>query len=279
MHGTLYVIPTPIGDLGDLSPRAREVLGQVGWVAAEDTRVAASLFRELGLAAPRMASYHDHNEVERASDLVRRLQDGASVALISDAGTPLVSDPGYRLVVAAIEAGIPVVALPGPCAAITALSGSGLPTDRFLFLGFLPRDEGPREEALASRRHEPATLVLHEAPHRVVALLGSVRRVLGDRRVVVARSLTKVWEEWIRGSAEEVEARLLEEDPVKGELTLVIEGYRGPPGAAEEARVEALVRGLVESGVSPGVVRDVVAGVYDLPRREVYQRALAWKDR
>lgn len=279
MSGTLFLVPTPIGDPADLSPRAREVLARVELVAAEDTRVTAGLLRELGAPPRRMVSTHDHNEAARAEELVAALRGGTSVALVSDAGTPLVSDPGYRVVVAAIEADVPVVVLPGPCAAVTALAGSGLPPDRFVFLGFLPRDDGPREEALGARRHDPATLVLYEAPHRIVALLGSVRRVLGERRVVVARSLTKQWEEWIRGTAEEVEARFRAEDPVRGELTVVVEGFRGDPGEADSERLEALIRGLVEAGVSPGVVRDVVAGVYDRPRREVYQRALAWKER
>ncbi len=279
MSGTLYVIPTPIGDPADLSPRARDTLAKVELVAAEDTRVTGALLRQLGLPQRPMISTHDHNEAARAEEIVRALEGGSSVALVSDAGMPLVSDPGYRVVVAVIEAGAPVVVLPGPCAAVTALAGSGLPPDRFVFLGFLPRDEGPREEALRARRHDPATLVLYEAPHRVVALLGSVRRVLGERRVVVARSLTKEWEEWIRGAAEEVEARFRSEDPVRGELTVLIEGFRGDPGVAVAERIDALVRGLVEAGVSPGVVRDVVAGVYDRPRREVYQKALAWKER
>lgn len=279
MSGTLYVVPTPIGQPSDLSPRAVEVLSRAALIAAEDTRVIAALLRELGLPSRPAVSTHDHNEADRAASLVQRLVSGEDVALVSDAGTPLVSDPGYRVVVAVIAAGLPVVVLPGPCAAITALVGSGLPPDRFLFLGFLPRDEGPRAAALEERRFDPATLVLYEAPHRVVELLDTVQRVLGSRRVVVARSLTKVWEEWIRGSVDEVAERFRAEDPVRGELTVVVEGFRGDTGEAEAERLDSVIRGLAEAGVSPGVIRDVLAPVYDRPRREIYQRALGHRKR
>ncbi|MCB9685317.1 MAG: 16S rRNA (cytidine(1402)-2'-O)-methyltransferase [Alphaproteobacteria bacterium] len=280
MRGTLFIVPTPIGQPSDLSPRGVEVLSRVAVIAAEDTRVIAALLRELGLPSRPAVSTHDHNEAERAAGLVARMLAGEDVALVSDAGTPLVSDPGYRVVVAAIDAGVPVVVLPGPCAAITGLVGSGLPPDRFLFLGFLPRDEGPRAAALEARRFEPATVVLYEAPHRVVELLDTVRRVLGGgRRVVVARSLTKVWEEWIRGTADEVAERFRAEDPVRGELTVVIEGFRGDAGEAEAERLDSVIRGLAEAGVSPGVIRDVLADVYDRPRREIYQRALGYRNR
>jgi 16S rRNA (cytidine1402-2'-O)-methyltransferase len=279
MSGTLYVVPTPIGDPADASDRMRDVLRRADLIAAEDTRVTARLLQEWGLPPRPMWSTHDHNEEEQAGALVRRVLDGAVVALVSDAGTPLVSDPGYRVVRAAVDAGAPVVVLPGPCAAVTALVGSALPPDRFLFLGFLPRDAGPRDEALLGRRFEPATLVLYEAPHRLVETLRAVSRVLGDRRVTVARSLTKVWEEWLRGTGDELAARLATEGDLKGEFTVVVEGFRGAAAAAEDARVEALIAGLVEAGVPLATVRDVVAGVYALPRRDVYQRALHLRDR
>jgi 16S rRNA (cytidine1402-2'-O)-methyltransferase len=279
MPGALTIVPTPIGDPADGSLRAREVLARADLVAAEDTRVAARLLEAWGLPPRPMWSTHDHNEEARAAEIVRRIQEGAQVALVSDAGTPLVSDPGYRVVRAAVDAGVPVVVLPGPCAAVTALVGSALPPDRFLFLGFLPRDAGPRDAVLDARRFEEATLVLYEAPHRVVETLRAVRRVLGARRVTVARSLTKVWEEWLRGDGDEVAERLAAEGEVRGEFTVVVEGFRGPPGTADAARVEALVEALVDAGVPLGTVRDVVAGVYALPRRDVYQRALRHRDR
>jgi 16S rRNA (cytidine1402-2'-O)-methyltransferase len=279
MAGVLYVVPTPIGDESDGSLRAREVLRTVDLVAAEDTRITARLLAEWGIGPRPLWSTHDYNEAERAVAIVGRVLAGESVALVSDAGTPLVSDPGYRVVCAAVEAGAAVVVLPGPCAAITALVGSALPPDRFVFLGFLPRDAGPRDSLLGERRHEPATLIAYEAPHRIVDTLRAVTRVLGPRRVSVARSLTKIWEDYLRGVPDEVADRLAAEGEVKGEFTLVIEGFRGPAGAADEARVEALVQGLVAAGVSVATVRDVVAGVYGLPRRDIYQRALLHRDR
>ena len=272
--GTLFVVPTPHGNPAHLSPRAREVLGSVDRVAAEDTRNALRLFREIGVTPPKLVSCHDHNESDRASELVGRMRAGERIALVSDAGTPLVSDPGYRVVTEAIAAGIPVVVLPGPCAAIAALSGAGLPSDRFLFLGFLPRDEGPRAAVLDERRFEPATLILYEAPHRILETLAAIRTHWGERRVAVVRELTKTWETWFRGTVSAVEAELRALEEVRGEITLVVEGFSGRPDAAEVHRLEALVDALVGAGVPVSTVRDVVATVYDRPRREIYQRAL-----
>lgn len=279
MPGCLYVVPTPIGDLQDGSLRARAVLAAADLVAAEDTRTTARLLQEWGIPSKPLLSTHDHNEQARAVELVDRVLSGQVVALVSDAGTPLVSDPGYRVVRLAIDRGVNVIPLPGPCAAVTALVASGLPPDRFLFVGFLPRDVGPRDSALQELRYEGSTLIAYEAPHRVVDMLRSVARVLGDRRVAVARSLTKVWEEFLRGSATEVAARFEAEGEVKGELTVVVEGFRGDPAARDADRVEALVSGLVAAGVPVGTVRDVVSRVYAVPRRDVYQRALHHRDR
>lgn len=276
MSGTLFLVPTPIGDLGDLSPRAREVLASVDRIAAEDTRVTRKLLADLGLRCPPIDSYHDHNERQRADELCDRLQAGERIALVSDAGTPLVSDPGYRLVAEALRRGVPVVPLPGPCAAVVALSAAGLPPDRFLFLGFLPRDAGPRAAVLSERRRERATMITYEAPHRVVETLGAMRDAWGDRRAVVARSVTKVWEEFVRGSLSELEARFRAEDPVRGELTVVVEGDTGPAAEVDE-RVVRLVDELLAAEVPVATVRDVVARVYDLPRRDVYQLALERK--
>ena len=278
MSGVLFIVPTPIGRLDDLSPRAREVLGAVSVVAAEDTRVTRRLFQELGLPVPRLISNHDHNERERATHLVQLLRSGTDVALVSDAGTPLVSDPGFRAVVAAHHEGIQVVPLPGPSAVITALSASGLATDAFVFLGFLPRQARKRLDLLAARRWEPATLVCFEAPHRIVATLQAMEEVWGPRQVCVARSLTKVWEELLRGTLGEVAERFAAEDKVLGELTVVVEGFVGDPGAAHDALADDLVRRMVQAGVSPSVVRDVVSGALGLPRRPIYQRALAFLD-
>jgi len=279
MSGTLYLVPTPIGCLDDLSPRARSVLASVQLVAAEDTRVTRRLYDELGLPAPRLVSNHDHNERTRAAELVRALERGDDVAVVSDAGTPLVSDPGFRAVVACIEAGVRVVPLPGPSAVTTALVASGFGTDQWLFVGFLPRQAKKRAQLIAQRRYEPATWLFFEAPHRIVATLGDLAEVLGpERRVCVARSLTKQWEELVRGTVVEVQASFEAEGKVLGELTVAVEGYGGDPADAHRALADDLVARLVAAGVAPGVVRDVVAGALQLPRRAVYQQALALRD-
>lgn len=278
MPGTLYLVPTPIGCLDDLSPRARSVLAAVEVVAAEDTRVTRQLFQDLGLPVPRLLSNHDHNERDRAAQLVGLLQAGTDVALVSDAGTPLVSDPGFRAVVAAHEAGVTVVPLPGPSAPVTALSASGLATDRWIFLGFLPRQAKKRDDLLAERRYETATLVCFEAPHRIVATLRAMAAVWGPRRVCVARSLTKQWEELLRGSLEEVAERFEGEGKVLGELTVVVEGHDGEASDAHAALADDLIERLAAAGVAPGLIRDVVSGALGLPRRTVYQRALALRD-
>jgi len=269
--GTLYVVPTPLGDLADLSPRCREVLGSVPCIAAEDTRVTLRLLRALALPIPHLVSVHDHNEEQRAPQLVRRLLQGQSVALVSDAGTPLVSDPGYRVVRAAVEAGVPVVPLPGPCAAITALSAAGLPSDRFVFLGFPPRDAARRRRLFSRYRREQATLVLYTSPHRVADVLEDALAGWGDRSAAVASQLTKPSAAWARGS---LSALHREAGSLGGELTLVVAGAVDLL-PEEDERVEQLIDALVASGVSVGVVRDVVASVYARSRRWVYQRALS----
>lgn len=278
--GTLYVVASPIGEPEDLSARARQILSSVETIAAEDTRITRRLLQSLGVGFGRLVSYHDHNERSRAASLVARLEAGEQVALISDAGTPLVSDPGYRLVSAAVEARIPVVAVPGPCAAVAALSASGLPPDRFLVLGFLPREAGRRAALLEDYRRERATTVLYAAPHRVIDVLRDLQASWGERRVALARNLTKPSESWLRGTVGAVLRQLEDEaeaDRVRGEITLVIQGADGIP-AGDEAQVDALIAALVAAGVGVGVVRDVVARIYDRPRRWVYQRALSALD-
>lgn len=273
------MVGVPIGHDDDLSPRARAVLAGVACIAAEDTRVTRALLRRLDIPAPTLVSYHDHNEVERVPALLARLQRGDDVALVSDAGTPLVSDPGYRLVTAAIDAGVPVVPVPGPCAAVAALCASGLPPDRFLVVGFLPREAGARRAALERLRGETATLLLYVAPHRALQVLADLAAVWGgDRRVALARSLTKPGEDWIRGTVtaaqERLEAEQATQEGVRGELTVVVEGAREPVHADGE-RVDALIEELVRAELPISRVRDIVAGVFDRPRRWVYQRALA----
>lgn len=272
------MVATPIGDLTDLSPRAREVLGRVGLIAAEDTRVARALLGELGLTPPELWSCHDHNEAGRAAPVVDRLREGVDVALVSDAGTPLVSDPGFRVVRAVIEAGLPVVPVPGPSAPLAALVASGLPTDRFSFVGFPPAKSAKRRAFYEEIGALRGTVVLFEAPHRIVESLRDAASVLGDREACLAISLTKVWERFHRGTpaviADALEAA---PDEVIGEMTLVLAG-RSDEVEAGDPRVDALIDALAGAGVAPSVIRDAVAGAMGLPRREVYQRALRGRE-
>jgi 16S rRNA (cytidine1402-2'-O)-methyltransferase len=231
MAGMLYVVATPIGNLEDITLRALRVLQEVDLIATEDTRRTRILLDHYQIDKP-LTSLYDHNEVQKAPSLIRHLQEGGSVALVSEAGTPLISDPGYRLVQLAIARKITVVPIPGPCAVVTALSVAGLPTDRFVFEGFLPKKPGKRRRRLEALREESRTLIFYESPRRVHNLLGEMQTLWGNRRVIVARELTKKFEAILRGWITEVQAQL-EEHPPQGEVTLVVEG------AASEARLSA----------------------------------------
>jgi 16S rRNA (cytidine1402-2'-O)-methyltransferase len=266
--GTLYVVATPIGNLGDLSPRAREILASVDAVCAEDTRTTGHLLTLAGISRP-LVSFHEHNERERVPELLERLQAGQALALCSDAGTPAVSDPGYRLVAAAAGAGLPVVAVPGPSAVLVALVASGLPTAHFRFEGFPPRRGAERQRRLETLARDDATLIFFESAQRTGELLADMAAVLGPgRRVVVARELTKKFEELVRGSAAELATRYAEEPP-RGEVTVVVEGFVPTEATAEEAAaqaddLDAAIGRALEAGLSP---------------RDVYQRAIAVKER
>jgi 16S rRNA (cytidine1402-2'-O)-methyltransferase len=230
--GRLYVVATPIGNLGDLSARACEILKSCALIAAEDTRHTGVLLKHFGIETPQM-SLHDHNEQQRTPDILSRLRQGAAIALVSDAGTPAISDPGFELVRAAAAAGIDVVAIPGPCAAIAALCIGGLPTARFCFEGFLPARGAARRKRLAQLVSEPRTLVLYESPHRVKEMLEDcVEAFGGDRSATVAREITKLHETTYRGSLRELLARAgADADFSRGEIVLVL---AGAPQAAEE---------------------------------------------
>jgi 16S rRNA (cytidine1402-2'-O)-methyltransferase len=268
---TLYLVPMPIGDARDITRRALEVLAEADVVAAEDTREASRWFGELGLYVKKLVSYHDHNERTRAPWLVDTLSEGRSVALISDAGTPLVSDPGWHVVQQALAAGARIVPLPGACAAVTALIASGLPTDRFYFGGFLPRDSGPRRAALEPLRRREETLIFYEAPHRLIETLTDVAAVFGQRNLALAFNLTKEHESILRGTPDALIAELRTREHVAGEITLVVGGGdEGPDWRA----ADALIQRLRDAGVPPSTIRDIVADTFDLPRRAVYQRIL-----
>jgi 16S rRNA (cytidine1402-2'-O)-methyltransferase len=218
--GTLYIVPTPLGNLGDITLRAVEALKQADLVACEDTRRTLRLMNHLGITKP-LISYHAHSDVRRQNEVIRALEAGKRVALASDAGTPGLSDPGTPLVQAAIQAGIPVMSLPGPCAAITALVGSGLPTDRFFFIGFLPRRPARAKRVLALALASDASVVIYESPFRTAETVKWIEELAGpDIPVVIARELTKIHEEFLRGGAGEIHARLKEKPPI-GEVVIL----------------------------------------------------------
>jgi 16S rRNA (cytidine1402-2'-O)-methyltransferase len=223
MFGTLYVVATPIGNLEDITLRALRVLGSVDLIAAEDTRQTRKLMTHHGISRP-LVSFHEHNQQRQAPRLLALLQEGRSIALVTDAGTPGISDPGYYLLQALVPHAIPIVPIPGPTAVIAALSVAGLPTDRFVFEGFLPPRGGRRRQRLEALRNEPRTIVVYESPYRMLQLLQDIVTYLGaERRVVVARELTKRFEEIRRGTASAL-LEALQEGPVRGEYTVVIAG-------------------------------------------------------
>jgi 16S rRNA (cytidine1402-2'-O)-methyltransferase len=269
--GTLYVVATPIGNLEDITCRAVRILEEVDLVAAEDTRHSRKLFARFGIKKP-LVSYHDHNERQRQDELVGRLQGGENVALISDAGTPCIADPGYHLVGACHAAGIPVVPLPGPSALITALSAGGVSTERFAFEGYLPQRAKARADLLKQLRGEQRTLVFYEAPHRLSVTLNDLVEIMGaEQPLVVARELTKLHEEFFRGTAAEAVARF-ERDPARGELVLIV-----PPGRqGPKMNVRDALRKLLNEGdLSRRDAVKIVAREYGLSSSDVYRESLS----
>jgi 16S rRNA (cytidine1402-2'-O)-methyltransferase len=267
--GTLYVVATPIGNLGDLSPRAREVLGQVAAICAEDTRRTRQLLGHFGIERPLLA-LHEHNEQAQAALLVERLRGGDSLALVSDAGTPLVSDPGFRLVRAAREAGLKVSPVPGACAAIAALSAAGLPSDRFVFEGFLPAKAGARRERLARLAGEPRTLVFYESAHRIEASLADMAAAFGpDRPAVLARELTKLFETVLDGSLGELRARVAADpDQRRGEFVLLVQGA-GEDADAQVAEGRRLYE-VLSGHLPPSTAAKLAAELSGAPRKALY---------
>jgi len=271
----LYVVATPIGNLGDLSPRAEAVLAGVELVLCEDTRTTGRLLHHRGIEA-RLRPYHEHNAEKQRPGLIEQLVQGACMALVSDAGTPAIADPGFKLVREAHEAGVPVRAVPGPSAVIAALCIAGLATDRFFFQGFLPARAAARRKTLGEIARIPTTLVLYEAPHRLAACLADAAEILGDRAAAIVREATKLHEEVRRGRLNGLVRDLAEAPPPKGEIVVVI----GPPEAEAAAMTDeeieaALLRELEASG--PGQAASRLAGMTGLSRRELYRRALALK--
>jgi 16S rRNA (cytidine1402-2'-O)-methyltransferase len=267
--GKLYVVGTPLGNVADLSPRAREVLATADLIAAEDTRHTRGLLSRIGVES-RLIAYHEHNEDERVSELVERLSDGATIALVSDAGTPLISDPGWRLVSAARAAGVDVVPVPGPCAAIAALCVAGLPTDRFVFEGFLPRRDGARAERLALLRDERRTLVFYEAVHRLPETLAALRAAFGaERRAALARELTKVHEQIATGSLAALAERLGGDIPLLGEFVVVVAG--APDAAAPDESAARRTYEVLARELPPDVALRLASALTGVSRNELYR--------
>ncbi|HSI42671.1 MAG TPA: 16S rRNA (cytidine(1402)-2'-O)-methyltransferase [Xanthobacteraceae bacterium] len=267
----LYVVATPIGNLGDVTLRALETLAGADLIACEDTRISRRLLERFGIETP-LTAYHDHNAASVRPRLLGRLAEGGAVALISDAGTPLVSDPGYKLVEAAIAEGHRVVPLPGASASLAALVAAGLPTDRFFFEGFLPPKSGARRARLAELGAIPATLVLYESGPRLPESLADLAQIFGDRAAAVCRELTKTFEEVRRASLPELAAHYAQAGPPRGEIVIVV----GPPGAeaASDADVDEALRRALET-LSVKDAAGAVAATTGRPRRDIYARALA----
>ncbi len=268
----LYIVATPIGNLGDLSPRAAATLAAADVIAVEDSRVTAKLLRHIGIKRP-MVSYHDHSGESVRHALIARMASEA-VALVSDAGTPLISDPGYKLVRHARAAGVSVVTIPGPSAAIAALTLAGLPTDRFLFVGFLPSKAKARAEAIAEIAGVRATLVLYESGPRLATSLAGLADGLGNREAAVARELSKLYEECVTGTLTELATRYRDAPP-KGEIVIVVAPPSAPEAATESDADTALAEALTR--LSPGQAASEVAKNLHLDRRTLYARALALK--
>jgi 16S rRNA (cytidine1402-2'-O)-methyltransferase len=275
MAGVLYVVATPIGNLEDISLRALRILKEVELIAAEDTRHSRILLDHYAIRTP-LVSYHEHNEKTQAPRLAERLLQGENIALVSDAGTPAISDPGYRLVVEALRAGVRVTPIPGASALASVLSASGLPTDRFVFEGFLASKKGERESRLEALRGERRTVVFYEAPHRLKDALTAMQRILGDREIVVGRELSKIHEEFLRGTIDEVLAQLAERE-VKGEITIIARGAPDAEQISQDALAGEILR-LIAEGRGVKQIAEQLGERYGMAKREVYQLALRLKN-
>ena len=275
MAGVLYIVATPIGNLEDITLRALRIIKEVDLIAAEDTRHTASLLNHYGIRTP-LTSYHEHNERTKARALLARLKQGEDIALVSDAGTPTVSDPGYRLLLEAIPAGVNVIPIPGPSALTTALSASGLPTDRFVFEGFLPAKRKERKQKLRRLQEETGTLIFYEVPHRLEESLEDLLEIFGDRQIAIGRELTKVHEEFLRGRLSEMSAEAHRRE-LRGELTLVVRGADREGEAVSGDVLISEIRRLQKEGMRVKEIAEVLGEKFSFPKREVYRLALKSK--
>lgn len=279
MAGILYIVATPMGNLEDMTFRAVRILKEVDLIAAEDTRHSKRLMDHYGIQTP-MVACHDHNEDRKAADLLARLASGQSIALISDAGTPLISDPGYKLVRMVTQHNITVVPVPGCNAAIAGLSAAGLPTDRFLFCGFLPKKQARQSRLLSELKPQSPTLIFYESPRRIKTLLARAADALGNRQACLARELTKRHEEFIRGSLSDILKALEQREQVKGECVLFIQGAAredNPPPSAET--LESAILEKLDQQPRTGDLAKELAATFNLPKKQVYDTILSLKRR
>ena len=274
--GSLYIVATPIGNLKDITLRALDILSTVDVIAAEDTRKTGRLLKNRGIKA-RFISYHEHNERQRCPQLLEILSSGLSVAIVSNAGTPSVSDPGFRLVQRAIEQNIQIIPIPGPSAAISALSASGLPSDGFIFIGFLARKRGRRSKQLLTLVDIPWTMIFYESPKRLLGLLDDILNVMGDRLAVLAREMTKRHEEFVRGRLSELMLELKERPDIKGECTLIVSGQRASVAVDTDSLKEELTTRLKQKNMTLSEIVREVARTTGLPKKRVYAEALNLK--
>jgi 16S rRNA (cytidine1402-2'-O)-methyltransferase len=274
MSGKLYIVSTPIGNLGDITLRALEILKGADFIACEDTRITRKLLARYAIEKP-LLSYHEHNEIEKSKELLSHLKDGRSIALVSDAGTPCISDPGYRLVKLASENGIDVLSIPGPSAAVSALSVSGLPTSHFAFFGFPPRTKKHLADSLARIKNYPETLVFYESPNRVIKTLRAILEVLGDRNISLSREITKLYEETLRGRVSEVLGEMEKRGEIRGEVTLVVEGAAEKTGEPDAADIDTILRSYYKDGFSLKDAVKKVSAETGYSKSKAYKRALA----
>ena len=278
MTGTLYIVATPMGNLEDITFRAVRILKEADIIAAEDTRHSRKLLNHYGISTP-MTACHEHNEAQRSADLIHRLKTGQNIALISDAGTPLISDPGYTLVSTAAEHRIPVVPVPGCNAAVTGLSAAGLPTDSFLFYGFPPKKQGRLNNALNDHKTQVATLIFYESPKRIKRLVTSALEIFGDRNACLCRELTKRHEEFLRGSLSEILTALSARDQIKGECVLLISGNTDQPAELGQNDLEDVIRQHLTADDSPktGDLAKELSTAFNLPKKQIYDTILRVK--
>ena len=276
MAGTLYIVSTPIGNLQDISERAIKVLKDVDLIACEDSRHTKKLLSNFGIKSP-LTSYHEHNELSKSKKLIEYLFEGKNIALVSDAGTPCVSDPGYRVVNLAVENQIKVVTVPGPSSVIAAIAASGLPSDKFLFLGFLPKTKKQIEKFCETHCNHPYTIIVFESPKRLKKSLGYLFEFLGNRKVTLCRELTKLHEEIVYGNLEKLAESIPKRDSIKGEITLIIEGSREDKSVNSNVNEEVVskrLKTLKNLGLSLKDSVKVVCKDYNITKKDIYEKAL-----